>query len=148
MFHISGKSRLSQHHIWPIKLSVCDMITETITIQGLHVISLALTPIERWEAAKSPFDRISAAEAWLTVFAVLALIISVILLFRVFAKYRRSENCLNQKITELTITNVKLRQENSELTTTNEKLRQENAELYRKQVEVLENIIDVETPRQ
>jgi len=124
------------------------MITESMTIQGLHIISLALTPIERWGAARRPFNTASAAETWLTVFAVVALIISVVLLFWVFAKYRRSENYLNQKITELTIANVKLRRENTELTATNEKLRQENAELYRKQVEVLENIIDAETPRQ
>ena len=124
------------------------MITESITIQGLHVISLALTPIERWEAARGPFDTASTAEAWLTGFAVVALIISVVLLFWVFAKYKRSENYLNLKITELTIANVKLRQENTELTTTNEKLRQENAELYRKQVELLENVIDTETSRQ
>ena len=128
------------------------MITESITIQsitiqGLHVISLALTPIERWEAARGPFDTASSAEAWLTGFAVVALIISVILLFWVFAKHRSSEHCLNLKITELTVTNIKLRQENAELTTTNEKLRQENAELYRKQIEVLENIVHEEAPR-
>lgn len=123
------------------------MITESITIQGLHVISLALTPIKRWEAARGSFIGASfAAETWLTVLAMVALIISVVLLFCVFAKYRRSEHRLNLKITELTIANVKLRQENDELTTTNEKLRQENAELYRKQVEVLENIINAETP--
>ena len=138
---------LSQHHIWPIKLIVCDMITESMTIQGLHVIFLALTPDERWKAARGSFDTTSAAEPWLAALAVIALIISLILLFWVFAKYRRSEYCLNLKNTELTITNVKLRQENDELTATNEKLRQENAELYRKQVEVRENIIDVETPR-
>jgi len=109
---------------------------------------LALTPTERWNAARGPFGTISTSEAWLTVFAVVALIISVILLFRVFAKYRRSENYLNQKITELTIANVKLRRENTELAATNEKLRQENAELYRKQVEVLENVIDAETSGQ
>ena len=125
----------------------CDMITESMTIQGLYVISLALTPTEKWKAARGSFDTASAAEGWLTVLAVVALIISVVLLFWVFAKYRRSEHCLNLKITELTITNVKLRQENNELTAANEKLRQENAELFRKQVEVLENIIDAETPR-
>ena len=124
------------------------MITESITIQGLHVISLVLKPIERWEAARGPFDTASTAEAWLTGFAVVALIISVVLLFWVFAKYKRSENYLNLKITELTIANVKLRRENTELTATNEKLRQENAELYRKQVELLENVIDTETSRQ
>jgi cell division protein FtsB len=123
------------------------MITESITIQGLHVISLALTPIEQWEATRGSFISTSFAdETWLTVLAVVALIISVALLFWIFAKYRHSEHRLNLKITELTIANVKLRQENAELTTTNEKLRQENAELYRKQVEVLENIINAETP--
>ena len=107
---------------------------------------MALTPTERWEAARGSFSIGSAAEWLLTVFAVVALIISVILLFWVFAKYRRSEHRLNQDISELTITNIKQRQENDELTATNEKLRQENAELYRKQVEVLENIIGAETP--
>ena len=116
-----------------------------MTIQGLHVISLALTPIERWKAARRPFDTDSSGMALLTWFAVVALIISVILLFWVFAKHRRSEHRLNLKITELTVTNVKLRQENAELTATNEKLRQENGELYRKQVELLENVIDAET---
>jgi len=122
------------------------MITESIIIQGLHIISFALTPVERLKAATGPFNTDSAAKAWLTVFAVVALIISVILLFWVFAKHRHSENRLNLKITESTITNVKLRQENAELTATNEKLQRENTELYRKQVEVLENIIDAETP--
>jgi len=124
------------------------MITESITIQGLHVISLTLTPTERWEAARGSFSIGSTAEWLLTVFAVVALIISVILLFWVFAKYRRSEHRLNLNISELTVTNIKQRQENDELTATNEKLRQENAELYRKQVEVLENIIGAETSRQ
>ncbi|MHC4487259.1 MAG: hypothetical protein ACYS4T_19010 [Planctomycetota bacterium] len=141
------------------------MITESMTIQGLHVIFLALTPDERWGAARGSFDTASTTEGWLTVLAVAALIIAVGLLFWVFAKHRRSERCLNIKITELTITNVKLRQENNqkiseltatnvklrqennELTATNEKLRQENTELYQKQVEVLENIVDVEIPK-
>ena len=132
VFHISGKSRSSQHHIWPIKLSRCDMITESITIQGLHVISLALTPIERWEAARGSFDTASALEAWLTVLAVIALIISVVLLFWVFAKHRHYEHCLNLKIAELIITNDKLR---------------EIGELNSERVDVLEKIIDAEQPR-
>ena len=125
------------------------MITENMTIQGLHVIFLALTPMERWEAARGRFDANSAIGTWLTVFAVLALIISLVLLFWVFATYRRSANSLNQKITELTILNIKLRQENTAVTTisenlqhTNEKLQQENAELYHKQVRILENIVE------
>ena len=126
---------LSQHHIWPIKLIVCDMITESMTIQGLHVIFLALTPDERWKAARGSFDTASTTtEGWLTLLAVVALIISLILLFWVFAKYSRSERCLNSNITKLTITNVKLRQE--------------NAELYRKKVEALEKIIDIGKPQE
>ena len=109
------------------------MITESITIQGLHVISLAITPIERWEAARRPFiSTASAAETWLTVFGVVVLIISVILLFWVRATYRH--------IAKLTATNEKLRQENA-------KLRQEITELKGEEVELLENIIDAKPPR-
>ena len=99
--------RLIQHHIWPIKLSACDMVTESITIQGLYIISLALTPIERWESAKNPHNIASAAETWLivvlTVFAVLTIIVSAILLFWARAKYRH--------IAKLTAANENLRQE-------------------------------------
>lgn len=78
------------------------MITESITIQGVNTISLALTPIERWEVARCPLNTSSAAEAWLTVFVLVVLIISVILLFRVSARFRH--------IAKLTVTNEKLRQ--------------------------------------
>jgi len=101
------------------------MITESITVQGLHVISLALTPTEKWGAAGGSFSISSATEWWLAVLAVVALIISVILLFWVFARYGRTLHSLNQNISELTATNIKLQQENNELTATNEKLRQE-----------------------
>ena len=146
------------------------MITENMTIQGLHVISLALTPIERWEAARSQFDTNASSLALLTGFAVLALTISVILLFWVFAKHRNSEHRLNLKIAELTVTNIKQnqeipelkatsikqrqeiaesraanikqRQEIVELTAINEKQRQEAATFYQKHIEVLENIAE------
>lgn len=49
----------------PIKLSVYDMITESITIQRLHIFSLALTPVEWWEVDRRPFNTDSAAETWL-----------------------------------------------------------------------------------
>ena len=103
--------RLIQHHIWPIKLSACDMVTESITIQGLYIISLALTPFERWEAARRSSNIASAAEAWLmvtlTIFAVLTIIVSAILLFWARAKYRH--------IAELTAANENLRQEIAKL---------------------------------
>ncbi len=76
------------------KSSGCDMITESMTIQVLHIISLALTPIEQWEAAKRYCYTASSAEVWLTVFAVVALIILVILLFWLSAKRRNSEHRL------------------------------------------------------
>ena len=113
-------------------------------LQELYVISLSLTPTEKWRAAGS-FNTGSSAEGLLTVLAVIALIIAVILLFWMFARYRRSEHCLNLKITELTVNNVQLRQENDELKAANEKLQQENTELSRKKIEALENIINAET---
>ena len=78
------------------------MITESMTIQKLHVISLAFTSIKQWEVARRSFNTASATEAWLTTFVVVVLIISVILLFWVSAKYRY--------IVKLTVTNEKLRQ--------------------------------------
>ena len=109
------------------------MITESIAVKGLYVISLAQTPIyggyEWWKATKDSYD----TELWFfTVFAVVALIISVILLFWVFAKHEHYEQSLNLKITELIITNEKLG---------------ETAELNRERVEALENIIDGEQSR-
>ena len=76
------------------------MITESLTIKGLHIISLALTPIEQMEAAATAETRLMVV---LTIFAMLTLIISVILLFWVRARYRQ--------ITQLTVENEKLRQE-------------------------------------
>ena len=86
----------------PIKLSGCDMITESMTIQGLRVIFWALIAIERWKVARPPLNNSSAADVWLTVFVFIVIIISVILLFRASASFRR--------IAKLTVTNEKLRQ--------------------------------------
>ena len=119
------------------------MIIESMAFEGLYTISLALSASEKWKAAGTPFGIGSKSELLLTTFAVAALLISEILLFWVFSKYRRSVQELNQKLTGLTVTNVKQRQENEKstdankklqqeldgLTITNEKLRQENAEL-------------------
>ena len=126
------------------------MIIERMAVEGLYTISLALSAGEKWKAAGTPFGIGSTSEVLLTASAVVALILSEILLFWVFSKYRRSEQQLNQKLTDLTIVNVKQRQESNklnaankklqqeldELTTTNEKLQQENTEL-RSNVEVV-----------
>lgn len=119
------------------------MITESITIQGLHLISLSLTPTDKWRVASS-FISTSIHEGLFTVLAMIALITAIILLFWVFAKYRCSEHDLNIKITGLSVNNVRLRQDNKELTATNEKLQQENTELSREKIEVLKNIIGTE----
>ena len=105
------------------------MTIESIAFQGLYTISLALSANEKWKAAKSPFGAGSTTEILLTGFAVAALLVSEMLLFWVFSKYRRSEQQLNKKITELTVTNVKQRQENERTTATNKKLEQDIADL-------------------
>lgn len=122
------------------------MIAESMTIQGLHVISLALTPGERWAASRVPFDTESTTIAWLTAFATLALIISVVLLCWVFSKHRQTEHRLNLQIAELLFTNEQLREKTEQLSATNEKLTQENTVLRQKQVEILENVVQAETP--
>ena len=116
------------------------MITESMTTQVLHVISLALTPTERWRAARHPFNASSAAEGWLTVFAVVALITATILIIWLITGNRRSEDRLKREIARLTaaIENQYAKYKRSEdrlkleiagLTTANEKLQQEIAKL-------------------
>ena len=123
------------------------MMTESVTIQGLHVIFLALKPAERWAASRASFNTESTTIAWLTAFAMVALIISVILLCWVFSKHRQSEHRLNLQITELLFTNERLREKMEQLSATNEELKQENTVLHQKQVELRENVVEAETPR-
>lgn len=110
-----------------------------MSIQVPHVISLVLTLIERWKAAMHPLSTASANGVWLTAFAWIVLIISVILLIRVIVRHRRSANHLKQEIAKLTDINIELRQEVIEL-------QQEIDKLNEEQVEVLEDIIDADPP--
>jgi len=121
------------------------MITENIILQELYVVFLSLTANEKWRAAGS-FTSGSKIEGLFTVLAMIALITAIVLLFWMFAKYRHNEHELNLKITELTVDNVKLRQENKQLTATNEKLQQENTELSREKIEALKSRIETEAP--
>jgi signal transduction histidine kinase len=105
------------------------MIVESMAVEGIYLISLALSSTERWQAARSSFNAGSKAEGLLTALAVVALIISEILLFYIFSKNKRSEAQLNQRITDLTITNVELRQEKDKSNLTIEKLKKEVEEL-------------------
>lgn len=109
------------------------MIAESMTIQGLHIIFLALTPVKRWEAARHPFvSPASTAETWLTIFGVVVLIVSILLLFLIRAK--------NKQIAKLTAVKEKLLQEIA-------RLQQKIIGLNREQIEILEHIIDAKPPR-
>jgi len=123
------------------------MVTESTIIQGLSIVSLSLTPTQKWKASSSYFAGASG-DGIFTVLAVISLIVAVVLLFWVFAKSKHSQHDLELKIRGLAVKNIRLRQENNRLIATNEKLLQENAELYQKQVEALKNIIHGETPTQ
>jgi len=108
------------------------MMTEYMNIQGLHTISLEITPTGLWESARHFLDTASVTEVWSLAFAVVVLIISVMLVFWVIAKHRHVHR-LKQKI--------------AELTSANEKLRLEIAELNGEEIEILESIIDAESPK-
>ena len=103
-----------------------------MTIQVPYVISFVLTTIEQWKVIVHPLSAASANGAWSTAFVWIVLVISVILLFRVIARYRRSEHHLKQEIAKLTDINIELRQE--------------IGKLHQEQVEILEDIIDADPP--
>jgi hypothetical protein len=69
--------------------------------QLLQVILLASTQAERWAAARHPLTISSATEGWLTGFAMAALIISLILVFYLSARHRRSMDEFSHKIAGL-----------------------------------------------
>ena len=114
----------------------------SMSIQCLQFTSLALTATERWAKSSGPFYSDYAYEGHLTVLAVVALILSIILLIWASTKRTLSEQHLNQKNTDLTVDNFELWQENNELKAANKELQQEVAELSGKQVEIRESIID------
>ena len=78
------------------------MITESMTTQLLHTISLAVTTTERWGTSGQEFDAFSAVEGWLTGFAMAALIISLILVFFLSANHKRSLDNFKRQIDGLT----------------------------------------------
>jgi len=84
------------------------MILESMTVEGLHAISLVLSANEKWKAAGTGLSSGSDAMGWLILLAFISL---TILLFWLYSKYKRSEQQLNTKITDLTVTNDELRQE-------------------------------------
>jgi hypothetical protein len=91
------------------------MIGESMSIQGLHLICLGLTPGDRWNAAGDPFKSGPTAETLFTIFAVVALIIAVVLLFYVIAKHKKTEALLEENIARLAAGNDRLRQQITEI---------------------------------
>jgi hypothetical protein len=116
------------------------MILEIMTVEGLYAISLVLSANEKWKAAGTGLNSGSDAMGLLILLAFVSL---TILLFWLYSKYKRSEQQLNTKITDLTVTNdelqrevdesnkanKKLLQKVTELMAANEKLQQENAQI-------------------
>jgi len=107
------------------------MITESITLQGSAVNSLAVTPTELLESARHFLNTASETEVRLTVLALIAVIISMTLFFWIISRQRHTHR-LKKKI--------------AELTATNKMLRQEVEQLNQEQVDILEDIIDAELP--
>lgn len=91
------------------------MLIESVITQVSNHIFLALMSAERWDVARYPFGSVSAAEAWLTGFAMTALIIAVILVFWVTIQHRRLEERLKKEIAALKADNEELRQQITEL---------------------------------
>ena len=87
------------------------MMAESMTLQGLFVVLLTIGAKESWSAARGALSEDSSTGTWLIAFAIVALVISVILVIWSFAKHSRSENLLRQKVSELTITGKQLRRE-------------------------------------
>ena len=90
------------------------MIIESMTLQVLHVVFLALTSVGRRGSAGQEFG-FSAVEGWLTGFAMAALIISLILVFFLSANHKRSLDNLRRQIDGITAANDELRQEIAKL---------------------------------
>ena len=85
------------------------MITKNLTIMGLYIISLTLTPFEQFENAVLDETRLMAI---LTTFAAFTLIIAIILLFWArdtqghIAKLKEANEKLLQVISEIKQNNV------------------------------------------
>ena len=78
------------------------MLIESMTTQVLQVMLPAVTQAGRPGTAGQEFDAYSAVEGWLTGFAMAALIISLILVFFLSARHRRSLDSFRHQIDGLT----------------------------------------------
>ncbi len=92
------------------------MIVENLTMHVAHGLFLALTPTERWNAARSPHDGYFALEQWFTPLMVAAQIISLVVVFGLIAKKRNLERKYEKEIDRLSASNERLSLQVDELT--------------------------------
>ncbi len=91
------------------------MIPESLTTHVLQGMLLAMTPSDRWNAARSPIDQtFTIDQLWITL-AVMAQIGSLIIICWLIAKKKRLDHDRKQQITRLEIANEGLLQEITEL---------------------------------
>jgi len=105
-------------------------------VQILLSASLAPTAGAYLPAATGLLALSSGIEWFLTGYAIVSLILSLILLFWVSHGHKRNSCCLSQELAESAAASAKLHQKNDELTVANEELRQTIAELSGKRQEV------------
>jgi hypothetical protein len=84
------------------------MIAESLTTYALHLTFLALTPSERWNAAKSPLESSFNLEQWFIPLLVVAQIVSLVVVFGLMAKRRHLERKYEQQVSRLSATNERL----------------------------------------
>ena len=110
---------LPQHWQCNDSITYCRVIV-LMTMQTVHIISSASTPMDRWKSASGPFKSIYSIDS----LAIVTLIILVIVACGVSAKYNQSLRRRKKQVVELNNTIETIRQENKELKAVNEKLRQ------------------------
>ena len=91
------------------------MIPESLTTHVLQGMLLAMTPSDRWNAARSPIDQTFTIDQLWTTLAVMAQIGSFIMICWLIAKKKRLDHDRKQQITRLEIANEGLLQEITEL---------------------------------
>ena len=109
-------------------------------VQILVSVSLAPTAGTHLPATTGLLALSSGVEWFLTSYAIVSLILSIILLFWVSRGHKRVSCCLGQELAESAIASTKLQQKNDELTVANKELRQTITELSSKQEKVPEGV--------
>ena len=104
------------------------MTTECMTVQGLHAITLLLTPVEKWASAGS-YGNPATAGRLLAVLAVITLVVVALVVYRVWTKRQRINSSLDLKRNGLSLDRLEQEQENHIQADTAEEPQQETAEV-------------------